>query len=323
MVNRDIVNYLREGVKRGFQIDKLKNELSKGGFHIRDIEEAIFVFSEEEKMRPIKQMPKNILQERKISDIPAKNLPTMNKKIQRSGKKWMVISGWIGILIFILASIGFTFGIMNQNGFLQSIVVETVGVGGQYSASNSLYNSIGILIGFSILALILHIIYNYGFIVLGRNTESKSLKFSGIANIFLPIIVVTCIVISVLVLSSLDTANLIFVFCIWILLYIFYIIMKLAFVRGLIFSGKHVRFATLAGIFCIIFVLGHFAFLGMGAYQIVNIMNDPFADPLAANQTLSALELMNYIFFGTFAFGIFTILLSSMALISASKEFED
>lgn len=41
MVNQDIVNYLREGKKRGFGLALLKKKLLEGGFEEEDIEEAI------------------------------------------------------------------------------------------------------------------------------------------------------------------------------------------------------------------------------------------------------------------------------------------
>lgn len=40
MVNEDIVNYLKEGVKRGFSLELLKQKLKEGGFNEKDIEEA-------------------------------------------------------------------------------------------------------------------------------------------------------------------------------------------------------------------------------------------------------------------------------------------
>ncbi|MBI5804225.1 YIP1 family protein [Candidatus Pacearchaeota archaeon] len=40
MVNKNLVNYLNEGKKRGFSLSLLKNKLSQGGFRPKEIEEA-------------------------------------------------------------------------------------------------------------------------------------------------------------------------------------------------------------------------------------------------------------------------------------------
>jgi len=43
MVNKDIINYLREGKRRGFSIQLLKKKLLEGGFNERAVNEAIAV----------------------------------------------------------------------------------------------------------------------------------------------------------------------------------------------------------------------------------------------------------------------------------------
>jgi len=56
MVNQEIVKYLQEGIKRGFNISLLRQKLLEGGFNARDVDEAINVVGNvnqfEKKMEP-------------------------------------------------------------------------------------------------------------------------------------------------------------------------------------------------------------------------------------------------------------------------------
>ena len=51
MVNEDVAYYLREGRKRGFGFVVLKKKLLEGGYGNKDIDEAIELIKENEKLR--------------------------------------------------------------------------------------------------------------------------------------------------------------------------------------------------------------------------------------------------------------------------------
>ena len=63
MVNKEIVNYLREGKRRGFTIERLKQELLKNGFNPSDVDEAV-----------------KIVEENQRSNVNNKNIPVANQQ---------------------------------------------------------------------------------------------------------------------------------------------------------------------------------------------------------------------------------------------------
>ena|SRR3989344_744680 len=63
MVNQDIVRYLREGVNRGFNISLLRQELLRGGFNARDVDEAIAIIRPSKPVqKPVQNKPQKQIQ---------------------------------------------------------------------------------------------------------------------------------------------------------------------------------------------------------------------------------------------------------------------
>jgi hypothetical protein len=333
MVDHAIVEYLKKGIDKGFSVERLRKELSKGGFHIRDIEEAIFVYNQEKKMAPIKALPKvEKKEERKVSEIPAKNLPPQEKIISKGGTRWMKIAGWIGIVLFILGAIGFVFSLMSQDSFVQDTIVSGASPGTDSVSSIQIPGGVYLGIGILLIGLILYVLHFYGYARLGRYVESKSLKFFGWAMVLLPVVVLVWIGVSIVMLlrisGSFSIANaggigsqLMILGILWLVFYVYGLILQIVFATGMIKAGKQIKFASLSGIFVLIYLVLNLLFLGFFIYNILNI-GGAFANPLAASQALESFSILGYISLGSSAFGLLSMLFGSLALVNASKKFE-
>lgn len=94
MVNQNIVKYLREGIKRGFNIPLLKQKLLEGGFRKDDIEEAANFVQGSMKLAVKKPaMPVREIS-RPVESIGKETTEPVNKKIEYigSGEKLGVFS---------------------------------------------------------------------------------------------------------------------------------------------------------------------------------------------------------------------------------------
>lgn len=70
MVHQGILNYLKEGKRRGFSFELLKQKLADGGFHESDINEAVSFLE--------KETPKVALP----ASLPIKSLPVQDNKVE-------------------------------------------------------------------------------------------------------------------------------------------------------------------------------------------------------------------------------------------------
>lgn len=80
MVNQQLADYLKEGIKRGFELSFLKQKLLEAGFKIEDVEEASSLFSE--------PVPKPMSYQEFKKQLP-----------EKKSHKWVI---WLVIIFFIL-----------------------------------------------------------------------------------------------------------------------------------------------------------------------------------------------------------------------------
>ena len=93
MVNQGLVDYLKEGKRRGFTVARLKQELIKGGFNFDEIDNAVDYISEE----TIKPKITPVIRQTPTFPIQVKNAPVVQG--QKSGKGWII---FLIILLIIL-----------------------------------------------------------------------------------------------------------------------------------------------------------------------------------------------------------------------------
>lgn len=237
MVNQDIFNYLKEGRKRGFSMNLLKQKLLEGGFDEREVNEAA---GELDKQMPSQQpamnmpgQPSNSVQVKKgIEGNDAKPLPRdgmATKPESAEGKKapgkWMKIAGWFGIAMLLLIIV---------TGILEGIIEEGVLI----NLSES--------ITFSIIALVIFIFltffYYYGFYKMGQSASSGKFRFSSIAVVIL-LLLILIVGLAAQMTEAIQEAMMYVAFGLILILGI----MQLIFSLGLIGIGGKVKFAKSAG----------------------------------------------------------------------------
>jgi hypothetical protein len=206
MVNQELVDYVKEGKNRGFAVSRLKQELLKGGFDAKSIDEAISVAEgkttpSSEKVapakpevggkakQPVKQMGKVIPskekakpemkpkeEDRKMTDPLAKTVSGTGGK---GGIQWMKITGVIGFILAILYLSVIVLSLLDMTGV--SLVPEMDALSGgsieesQENATALMYTFLTVL-GILYLMLVLHFT---GFAKLGSKGGSKLLKISA------------------------------------------------------------------------------------------------------------------------------------------------
>ncbi len=280
MVNQDVLNYLNEGKKRGFSLQLLKQKLLEGGFEEREINDAIAeinkagaptqsspaqkpIQSQPTQSKPVSQSSmteKPIFQSSQPKPVtstytPPKQNPFAQPVFQSSSinnKKgsahlWAKISGILGIALLVFLTIF-------------SLVVL------------SLQNSL-VLLFYFIIIMVFSGLYIFGFYKIGKEKESKLLKFSSLLMvIILALILVIGFVLyltgnqlgeALSSISGTSAGGLVIVLSVLIVLLIFvFIISKILFSIGLIKLKGEVKLAKLSGIVnLIVSIIGIFTFI--------------------------------------------------------------
>lgn len=92
MANQDVVNYLKEGKKRGFGLDILKQKLIEGGFSEKDVDEAV-----------------NELEKKELPNLPISSQSGTGQVGQEIPKKKSGFWKWFIIIFLILIVVGLGF----------------------------------------------------------------------------------------------------------------------------------------------------------------------------------------------------------------------
>lgn len=307
MVNQSVVNYIREGKRRGFSIQFLKKKLLEAGFREADVDEAISAVEGKQTLtqsapaeqpraqvkpsaQPLVQQPmtKSIINNetmkkeespvlsrsdvKEISPVQSKPL-TQTGVVTKTGFKWMKFAAIAGILGAVLALVTL---------FLSSTV--------------SSIPIVGIVI--AILLFICFILYYVGFAKMGRHTNEGLLR-TGAWMVLVPMILatLTAVVAQFLVgsqwtalmgggdTSALKT-TLVSLAIVWVLLFLLALLGQLLISIGLIRAGKQVKFAKVAGIFNVIaFVAGLVFIVGlvMLIYSLLNLLAGDFVSTFSTS----------------------------------------
>jgi len=309
MANIDIVNYLKEGQKRGFPTDRLKGELLKGGFNERSVDEAIAT----------------------LSPISTINLPSeysQQKPLAEKGFKWMKLAAIIGFIFFVLYIGGILYSLLAPPKITNEIIMTPE------SAASSIMPATGILILIILVFVVylaMYALYYFGFFKMGKYTESKALKFSGISLMIWPAVVVILAITSYFLLKSLAATlsvgpsytPLYILGIMWGIFILFYLVVQLLLAIGLIKVRDKVKFALIAGILNLIFVIATVALLLLAVLIIVAIKN---AGPLAlfapSEGLIPMFSISKYIYYAQMIITPLITLFASLALLDASKKFE-
>ncbi len=304
MVNEDVFEYLKEGLRRGFSIDLLKQQLLGGGFLERDIDEAI------------------------------KTLHYRDLGINYKGNvgfKWMKLAGIIGV-VFLFLSIFYSF----------SIFISSLDKGLKILLGNSFF-VIPLLIILMMLSLFYYIGFiRFGRRV--NSKLISFCAWSTIIWIFISIIFyITSISIIYgfgkdfiqqatplgKVASSSGNSPLnqglgLILFVVMAALFIFYFVVQTLFSIGLIKAGQKVKFSKLSGVFDLLYtilsIIAVIIFLAIIIFNPLIFIGALFS--LAFGQFNNTIITMIVILCALYLLKLLALLFASCALFDASKKFE-
>lgn len=338
MVNKDLVNYLTEGRKRGFSIQLLKSKLLEGGFAESDVNEAIAVVEQKQKplpsemkkidlfdksqdknYMPLEEKPKSFLGIQQKPEVKLEEKPMMMKS---SGQgKWMKIGAILGIILLVIYAAGI---VMN---FVAKDILNSI-----------LQNNLTTLI-IGVILVFMGAIYYYAFTKVGKKTDQKLLTLGAWFTI-VPIVlyVVLGLVAAILVyqqainfFSGVDDGGsykIIFlvVSILWIVSLLLHLIGQILMAVGMVKAGKEVKFLRTAGILNIFVFLGSIGVLiGMiiFIYAILNAFSVGQTGSLdALGGVLGSASIAIWSFMSAFGVKFIARIFEIMSLFNASKRFE-
>lgn len=347
MVNQDVVNYLREGKKRGFSVHLLKRKLLEGGFQENEIEEAIIaievdekksavnsqagrqnIFAQPEEFKPnediqsdsslFSQQPGRPFSQNKESPLIRDESSTqMSRRGETSGFKWMKTAGICAIILFI---IGLAYGIITTvNPASSSLLVDNAAVG---------------VLSITII-LLLFFFYYFGFVKLGKQAGERILSMGSWITIISVIVSgILIVIVSRIVPAQLTSVSslkntMTIISIIWVVVFLLVLVGQMLFSIGLIKAGRQVKFAKAAGILNVtVFVAGLMFIAGaiMLIYALLNLFSSPTVS-ITALVNISSLGTSAYItvysIIGMYVLKIISMVLEFLCLFKASKQFEN
>jgi len=306
MVDQELVNYLKDGISRGYDSAFLKKQLLDAGWNVKDVDEA-------------------------IAGLDSEKITTQGIKEGKKGFKWMKIAGIIGIIFFILEIVLAGYWLISTGGGLtdQGISIQNP--------------SKFVVITISILFLIMLELYFFGFVRMGKKTESGLLKFSGIIFMLLPIVVAILGYIGYTTMNSVSNnmataftgaadlseilSPIYTIFTVYIIFFVIYLIVQFLFSFGLMKIKEKVKFSLTSGIFHLVLAVattltvGLFAYIfiklkGMSSEELFGLLMSGGGDLLSI---LSIIKIIGYVMIVVMPLAT---LFSSLALLNASKNFE-
>lgn len=307
MVNQDIVNYLREGIKRGFSVGLLRQKLLEGGFQERDVSDAINSMS-------AAASPKSVM----VNNKPSENKPLIKKEekpvvTDSEGKKkikWMKVGAWCGVGLIVFS-------------FIYSLLISFF--------SESIGTNLLLLVVMGVISLALSFVYYYGFIQLGNRSQDKLLKISAIIMIVTIFLIPVAMYLLSNAITSLSTDGgsggglaIAAMGLVGLLL----LVSQIMFSIGLIKVGKDVRFSKGAGFLNLIFGILLFVITLIFIFSIGTITNlviDSVSGGAISEGLAGAGVVLVILALGTllaFLMKLIAMILEIFTLFEASNRFE-
>jgi len=283
MVNKEIIEFLHEGTKRGFSIQILKQKLLEAGFIEKDVNKAIDALS---KGKALPRTP---------------NQPGTHYENKKS-RKLMKIAGWFGIIMLVI--------------FILLVILIIIPQTADFL--NSIFEIMMFSIIFFIFLITFLVFYYLGLAKLGKCSESKILHKSSwtmlVYSVIIPITFVLMIIFSwkslvgafaALAFISLFGGSKLILYSIFALVLTYFTIYIFLSI-GLIKIGSKVKFAKLAGIITLSYIM-------LSLLTGVISMIIPLQNLQAIVNIVSILILL---------LGITSLLFISLTLLNGSKQFE-
>jgi len=328
MVNKELVYYLKDGIGRGYDSEFLKSQLLNAGWNAGEVDEAIAAISSEKEVVPetAQAMPET------TQPMPETTQKSWLEGEEKKGFKWMKLAGIIGLVFLALELIAVGYYFISAGGKLGSQGITI--------ANPSKF----VVITISILFLIVFELYCFGFVRMGKKTESRLIKFSGVMFMLAPLIFVILGAVSYVVASSVSdnlatavltgSSNVADIFSpifdlgiIWIITLAVYMIIHLLFSIGLIGNRKQIKFSLISGVSHLLLAVAGVLSLGIFGNLIIKMKNMP-AEQIIGNlmsgggDLIGSLSTFSIIGYASSVVLLLAILFTSLALFDASKKFE-
>lgn len=239
--------------------------------------------------------------------------------------KLMNLAGIVGIILLIISLIFVGFS------FISLYSKSTAEVGDISETESSLTNSIFSMI-LGIVSVILALFFYFGFVKMGEYAESKLLKVSSwliISSILLFIFLmifgvfyINAVTKEIMEGSSGGSSSFMFFLIIALMIAVFYVISNILFNVGLIKVSNRVKFSKSAGIIGIILLIMLVFLIVLSIFVFISIMSTLFEGGSSLGVAGGMMILLVVLYIGVIILGEVYLLLMSLSLLNASKNFE-
>jgi len=311
MVDENIVKYIKEGKRRGFSVNLLKQKLAQGGFDKREVDKAMAM------MDGGTNLPKQRVM--KPKDFPG---------TENSGSRWMKVAGICGMILFSLGLLGFIISFFAQ---IFPVGFQELLIGGASSVDSEKFAASFLIIGGIILLVLLTLVTIYwtGFIKMGKSIKSKLLKVSAwliIIFMFAVIIGFISLILYIYSLSKSSSPDLLG--ALQTMLLILRITLLAALGGGIslfLFSiamlkVKEIKFAKIAGGFYVLVAIYGLMFVGL--YNFLLFFPEFLLSAIGFLLKLGLFVAHPAVRIATNVIGLAAIFFGSLSLFDASKKYE-
>lgn len=311
MVNEVVLKYFRDN-RAGHSMIDLKRVALAGGYSQAEVDEAVAVLGKEDVVPKI--VEKKVVEAVAVGDVGGRVC----------GARWMKFAGILGFVFLGLGVLNFIWGLFGSRGGAVSSPVVT-------------WVALGLIVVF----LVLMFFYFYGFIKMGKATESKLLRVAAIMNIVSVILFFVLIVVAVgfvlVMVGSLvggfsgagagatedvgeffgvSVGVLVLLMGFAVLFVLFALVTRVLFSIALIRIKEKIRFSFVAGILGLVVAVFSLVVL---TYTILNPFS-PSSFFVIASAPFGFWVLMNVV---VSVLGLAMMAFESLALLDGSKKFEN
>jgi hypothetical protein len=355
MVNEKILEYFREGQKRGFGLEVLKQKLREANFPEQPIAEAEAIIRNENiQTNAINVATAQPTVPAQIQPFPPQSYssPSFSQVgTEKKGVAWMKIAGIIGIITLVLMIGLFVYALISNPGekISSSVSMQPGDLSSNEGASSSGLIPLIIISVF----FILQIIYYLGFAKMGRVLQLGSLSFGAWAMIIFLVLLPAVSIFAFIYLQSVmqsfvqsalasglasaglgdasgltpteptfDKTTGYFLIGAYLFLFVLYLAIQIVLGIGLLKASKEVRFAKVAGIFRFVYFMLIMTGIGLMVYLVMQIISNPLIilTIIMNFAKYKTLILVAQIVSALVILGI--VLFESLALFDASKKYE-
>lgn len=258
MVNQTVVEYLKNNSDK-FPIERLKQKIISAGYPEPEVNNAIALLNLVKKQQS-SQLKSQSTQQPILPQLqqPPNSYFPQQQAIQQepySGFKWMKLAGILGIILLVIFVSSFIYSLLQNPMALMQYQQKSTPITISYISL--------------ILLILVSVFFTFGFVKMGKHTQTKVLTLTSWIFIILEILLLALIIFSFIMYFTTEPASITmdssqptpageqnyFPHIISSLIVLFFLTIFLLFSLGLIKAGEQVRFAKPSGIIILILTL--------------------------------------------------------------------